>query len=315
MWVNVAASVVNMALDPLLIFGLAGFPEWGVRGAAIATAIANCFSASLFAVLILRDRDAERYGVARQWRFDSELFSRLLRFGLPQGVNMFFDVICFTVFVVIVGTFGKSQLAATNLAFTMNIFAFVPLLGVGTAVTTLVGNRIGEGRPDLAARTTWLAFGLCTSYILVFAFIYVALPGLILFPFQARSEMDAASFAEMRALVVVLLRFVAVYAIFDAMAIVFGAAIRGAGDTRFPMVYSVITGWTLMVIPAYVARTYFNLGILTAWTGTTAFIVALGLGFLWRFQRGRWKSMRIIEDQPTSSHHAPRDEPRCVTPA
>ena len=162
MWVNVAAAIINGVLDPLFIFGWrdsvlgSGFAGWGIAGAAWATSLANVFSAITFAIFIYRDSDAVKYQVASQSRLDAALFHRLLRFGLPQGVHMFCDVLCFTVFVQVIGTMGTTELASTTLAFTLNIFAYVPLLGMGTAVMTLVGNRVGEGRPQLAdARPGW----------------------------------------------------------------------------------------------------------------------------------------------------------------
>ena len=116
------------------------------------------------------------------------------------------------------------------------------------------------------------------------------MPDLILLPF--RWKMNPAEFAAVRGDVVVLLRFVAIYALFDGMAVIFGSAIRGAGDTRFAMAYSVITGWLLMVLPAYVLKTQFGAGLISVWSCVTLFIVTLGLGFLWRFRTGRWKTMR-----------------------
>jgi multidrug resistance protein, MATE family len=294
MWVNVAASLLNVVLDPLLIFGKLGFPALGIRGAAYATAFANLAAAMVFALMILRRQGACVYRVRTQWRFDPELFQRLLRYGLPQGFHMFIDIVCFTVFVYLVGVLGKEQLAATNLAFTLNSLAFVPLLGMGTAVATLVGLRIGEGRPALAARTTWLAYLICSGYILAFVVIYLGFPHAILEPF--RTKMNEKEFLAMRDQVVVLLRFVSIYSLFDAMAVVFGSAIRGAGDTRFAMLYSLVTGVVIMIVPTYVAHRYFDGGLLSAWSAATAFIVVMGLGFCIRFQGGRWQSMRVIEE-------------------
>jgi multidrug resistance protein, MATE family len=295
MWVNIGASLINAALDPVLIFGGLGVTAMGIRGAALATGLANLLAALTFAALILRESSRSGNSVLIHSRFDTELFGRLLRFGLPQGFHMFFDLICFTMFVYLVGVLGTQQLAATNMAFTMNALAFVPLLGIGTAVTTLVGMRIGEGRPALASRTTWLAFGMSGLYMSLFVAVYVLAPDAILLPFRWR--MESTEYLELRRHVVVLLRFVAVYSLFDAMAVVFGSAIRGAGDTRFAMAYSLTMGLLVMIVPTYLWQTYFQGGLLAAWTAATAFIVALGLGFLARFQGGRWQLMKVIEER------------------
>lgn len=299
MWVNVAAAVLNAVLDPALIFGWWGFPALGIGGAAVATIAGNVLAVLLYGLLMARDVERHALGLVREWRFDAVLWRRLLRFGLPQGGQALIDVLCFTLFVQMIGTLGTSQLAATSLAFTLNTLAFVPLLGLGMAVTVLVGQRIGEGRPHLAARTTWQAFSGAAAYMLLFGLAYLTLPDVLLWPYRVR--MPAEEFVAMREIVVVLLRFVAVYSLFDAMAVIFGAAIRGAGDTRFALIFSAATGWLLLLVPTYVAQHVLGQGLLISWTIVTAFAIVLGIGFWLRFLGGRWRTMRVIEVDATSA--------------
>lgn len=303
MWVNLAGALTNIVLDYLLIFGCGPVPALGIEGAAIGHVLANTVTAVLYVGALLGDAEARGYGLGSAWRLDRELFQRLLRFGMPSGLQLFADIFCFTLFIQLVGQLGKEQLAATNLAFNLNSLIFVPVLGFGTAVMTLTGQRIGEGRPALAVRTTWLAFGIGGGYTLLFALVYLAIPDLLLLPYMSRA--NAADFAAVRHHVVLLLRFVSVYAIFDCMTIVFGGAIRGAGDTLFALLYLTATSFLLMVVPTYVAHYYWHAGLLAAWTSATAFIVALGLGFLLRFQGGRWKTMRVIEQEASADVAAP----------
>jgi MATE family multidrug resistance protein len=88
---------------------------------------------------------------------------------------------------------------------------------------------------------------------------------------------------------------VAFYSFFDAMFVVFNAAIRGAGDTRFALVFSFSLGLLLLVLPTSIATRYGHEGFGVAWYAITVFIVVLGLGFMARFIQGRWKTMRVIE--------------------
>ncbi len=223
-------------------------------------------------------------------RFDRELFLRLLKFGLPSGLQQFLDIACWNMFVQLVGRLGKDQLTATTLVFNLNGAVFIPLLGLGIAVTALVGHRIGEGRPQLAVRTTWLAFALASAYTLLFCFVYLFMPDVILKPY------DLAEHGHLRELVVGLLRLVAFYSFFDSMFVVFNAAIRGAGDTRFALVFQFSMGVLLLVLPTYIASTLFGReGFGVAWYAVTTFITVLGLGLMARFVQGRWKSMRVIE--------------------
>ncbi|MCA9018166.1 MAG: MATE family efflux transporter, partial [Planctomycetaceae bacterium] len=187
--------------------------------------------------------------------------------------------------------------------------AFVPMMGVGTAVMTLVGKRIGEGRPQLAVMTTWKAFAASAAYMLMFATVYVGLPDLLLSPYEP--EVITEDFLEVRRTAVILLRFAALFSFFDAAVVVFGSAIRGAGDTRFCMIYSLITGWAIMVIPTFLIWKYADAKLVGSWTACTSYIAVLGVGYLIRFQAGHWKQMRVIEDhfpEPTSEDPEPSIE-------
>lgn len=293
LWANLTSTIANGVLDYLLIFGVGGLPALGIRGAAIANVIVGVYQVAFYAVCMLLEPSNRRYRLLEQWRFDRELFQRLLRYGLPNGLHVFLDVICLSLFVMLVGSLGKEELAATNLAFNLNSLAFLPMLGLGTAVMTLVGRRIGEGRPELAVRTTWIAFLLSVAYILGFAVIYVGFPEVILRPFAWNS--DPEEFSRLRRVVVLLLRFVALYSLFDVMNVIFSSAVRGAGDTRFPMLFNVTAGMLLAVLPTWVMQQYFGGGLVAAWSAITLYLVVLGLGLGWRFVDGKWKTMRVIE--------------------
>ena len=90
---------------------------------------------------------------------------RLWRYGGPGGLQTFMEVAAFTVFLMLVGRLGEVALAATTLAFNVNNVAWVPMWGLGTAVTAIVGQQLGRNRPDLAARATWTALGIALAYM------------------------------------------------------------------------------------------------------------------------------------------------------
>lgn len=293
MWVNIFVTLVNVGLDYAMIFGVGPFPEMGVRGAAWATNIANITACTLFAVLVVRAARAEGYPIWTCQRIDWGLLGRFLRYGTPSGVQFLVDVGAFMLFVVLIGRIGKIELAATTIAFNLNSLAFIPMFGLGTAVMTLVGRRIGAGQAVLAVRTTRYAFALSAIYMLTFAGLYLALPELMLIPYGGSG--NGESFDQVRPIVVMLLRFVALYSFFDAMAIIFGSAIRGAGDTSFSLWWTFGTGWLLMVLPAFLATRYTAHGLIGCWSAATFYIIVLGIGFAWRFRGGRWQSMSVIE--------------------
>ncbi len=305
MVVNILATLINVVLDYVLIFGVAGFPEMGIDGAVLATTISFAVIGLMYIAHMVWTQRRSGYCLWSGRRFDRELFARLCRFGFPSGLQQFLDVACWSIFVQLIGGLGNAELAATSLVFNLNSIVFVPTIGVGIAVTALVGQRIGEGRPQLAVRTTWLAFGLASFYTILFSAVYLFAPHLILKPYGI-----SESQAMVEELVVYLLKFVAVYSVFDAMAIVFSSAIRGAGDTRFAMVLSVGIGIVFLVLPTYVASRFGSSGFTTAWYAVAVFLIVLGFSFMARFQQGRWKHMRVIEH--VANEPAPEPEPAAV---
>jgi multidrug resistance protein, MATE family len=297
MLVDSSASLLNIALDWMWIFGYCGFPEMGIEGAAWATVVSLWWRVVAYAVLFLLPRFRQRYWTWRGRRFHAPLFRRLLRFGGPSGLQLLVDVAGFTLFLLLVGNLGKEAMAATNLAFNVNCLAFVPTLGLGMALSVLVGQQLGKNNPNLAARATWTSLCLALCYMGTMALIYVLLPNLLLKGHEAgMSTAELADFAELRHTTVVLLRFVAAYSLFDAMCVIFSGALKGAGDTRFIL----ITSFVLTPAPvaaAWLGMRYFGLGLLWCWIVVTLWICAFGVTYGLRFLHGRWREMRVIEPE------------------
>lgn len=292
--VNVGATLVNIVLDYGLIFGAWGLPSLGMRGAAWATNVASLCGALSFLALMVRPVYRRRFNTLAGWRLDAGLFRRLLRYGGPSGLNFMLDIFAFSFFVLIVGRLGTIPLAATNLAFNINSLAFMPLIGAGIAISTMVGQRLGDDRPEDAEYCTWSGLHLSLFYMGVMAAAYIFLPDFFLAPFDARSQ--DPNFGEVRAVAVVLLRIVALYCVFDAFYMGFTAALKGAGDTRYVMWVSVVLSWVVMLVPCMVALEYFGAGLYVLWLFICAYIVLMGVVFFFRFRVGRWKGMRVIEN-------------------
>jgi len=130
----------------------------------------------------------------------------------------------------------------------------------------------------------------------VMAVAYVVVPDLFLSPYGVGAQGE--EFLAARDLAVLLLRIVAIWCVFDAMYMMFTAALKGAGDTRYIMYMSVGMSWAIMGIPAYVAHEYFDASLFTLWGFVCAYIITAGFVFYLRFRGGKWKSMRVIEEPP-----------------
>src|SRR5690606_24567603 len=149
-----------------------GFPAAGIEGAAWATVIALWAKVVVYAVLLAAPKYRALYHF-HVWRWDGELLGRMWRFGSPSGLQMFVEVSAFTLFLLLIGELGEEAMVVTTLAFSVNSVAFMPLLGMGIAVTTMVGQQIGHNRPDLAARATYSALRLGMGYSTLMALGYV----------------------------------------------------------------------------------------------------------------------------------------------
>jgi len=291
--VNLMVTALDMVLNYLWIFGHAGFPRAGVAGAALSTVLAQGVGAAVYLALIFTSANRRRYGTGRSWRLEWPLFVRLLRFGLPTGLQYSIEILAFGLFMVIVGRIGTAELAASGLAFNLNMIVFFPMVGLGIAVAALVARYLGAERPDAAERSVWSALWMSTVYMVLCGVGYFLLPRVLLAPYKAGA--DPAAFAAVEDLAVVLLRFVALYSIFDMLNVMFAAGLRGAGDTRYPLMLTLVLAWLAMLIPAWVLCVELGLGVYAAWCAASAYVVLLGLLELRRFRQGRWRTLRIVE--------------------
>ena len=298
MLVDVAGSLINILLDWAFIFGKLGLPEMGIAGAGIATAIANWSVVFIYCVLMRCLAERPKYGLDVRG-IDWKLLRRLLWFGVPAGLPMLVEAIGFTLLIKQVSAIGAAEAAATSLAFNVNAVAFVPLLGLGIAVSTLVGQKLGENRPHLAARATWTALVLGLIYTLAFAALYVGVPEWFLMAHALQA--NPADFAPIRELTLLLLRFVALYCLFDTLQIIFVGALKGAGDTRFVLINATVVS-TLAIVAGSVCESRFewkehHWQLWGWWWVITGWIFTLGLVYSVRFLQGKWRTMRVIEPE------------------
>ncbi len=199
----------------------------------------------------------------------------------------------FTFFILLVGRLGSDNLAASNIAFNVNTLAFMPMIGFGIATSVLVGQYLGGDDPQTASRSVYSAFHLTFIYMAAVALLYFFWPDLFLMPFAAKA--DPARFENIRRTTVILLRFVAVYSLFDGLNIIFSSAIKGAGDTKFVMYMVLALSLGLLSIPSYLAIVVMKAGIYSAWAVASVYVIVLGGAFYLRFRGGKWKAMRVIE--------------------
>jgi MATE family multidrug resistance protein len=291
LWMNVLGMGVEIPVGYLLIYGYGPVPALGITGAGLATVTASWASAIFGLVLFLRKSYRREFATLSGWRPEPALFLRLLRFGLPNGLQFSLDAWAFTIFLLLIGRMGDAQLTATSMAFTINSVALVPMLGLAQGVAVLVGQRLGMNRPDIASRSAYRGVFWCLVYTLAMAGLYAFAPELFLNIFR---DQDATKWEAVATIVPLLLRFVAVYCLFESMSLILSSALRGAGDTLFVSVVTLVMAWTLMVIPSVWAWKS-GKSMYWCWSFATGYLILLSFVFWLRFWQGRWKNMRVIE--------------------
>lgn len=294
MWVNVGATIVNIIFDYLMIFGYGGFPEMGIAGAAWATVFSAFFNAIVFSIMIFSVKEhRQQFAICLGWRWEKNLFLRLMRFGGPNGLQFMLDNLAFAFYIILVGRIGADELTVTTMSFQINMLAFLPMIGFSIATSVLVGQQLGQNCPEMATRVTWRTFYITFAYMSMVALLYVLVPDWFIMPFAAHA--DPVVLERLRPTAIVLLRFIAVYCLFDTCNVIFSGTLKGAGDTTFVMYFSLICGWLVLVLPTYFIINYKIGGFITTWIFVTLYVSLVGLGFLVRFLQGKWKNMRVIE--------------------
>ena len=292
MIITIIGVVMNIPLDYALIFGKWGFPELGIRGAAIATIMAWSINVICLAVLIFTPQHNSTYKVFHSWKPRIDIFIRLMRFGIPGALQFTMDILAFTLFLLLVGRIGDEALAATNVVLSINALAFMPSMGVSQGVSVLVGQALGNEKPQLASTHVRCASYLLIVYILMIDLLFIFVPDLILAPFLHSAT--GAQAAEVRLISLSLLKIISAYLFFDALYMVFSGALRGAGDTRFMMIAITLTAPLTLILPVYFGIEFFNISIVSAWLWVLLFVFSLFMLSGLRYRRGLWRNMLVI---------------------
>jgi len=297
---NTFGCLLNILLNYVMIFGHWGVHAMGIAGAAYATLISGAASCMLQLVLFCRAQRAvcgEPQPLATErsatvWRLDLTLLGRIVRFGTPAGLQLLMDVGAFAVFIMLTGRLGDLSLAASNIAFSINNLAFAPLLGFGMATSTLVSQHQGASRPEAAERVGYTGLKMGLLYMCAIGTTFVLFPKGYFELFRPKSAAFTAD--ELLSMGRVMLYLMTAWGLLDTVNIVFSGALKGAGDTRFVMLYMIVGSWFLLV-PVTLILLYLGYGIIGLWVWLTIYVYLLAAGFWWRWHQGRWKTIRVIE--------------------
>lgn len=282
---------VNIVVNYILIFGRFGFPALGLKGAAYGTLTGSFCGLLVLVARYQRKKNRRRFKIFASLHFDREVMFKLLRFGSPAGIEMFLNLLAFTLMMLLFHSDGLVTATAVTIVFNWDMVSFVPLLGIQIGVVSLVGRYMGAGRPDIAVRTAQSGLKMAWSYSSVILVIFVALPELLVSVFQPQATDPL--YLEAYPLAVEMLRLAALYVLADATIVVYSGTLRGAGDTFWTMCLSVFMHWALVLILFVLLRT-FALPPQQAWLAVILFFMIFSAVFYWRYRRGRWKQVQMI---------------------
>jgi MATE family multidrug resistance protein len=283
-WVNLGGNLLNIVLDPFLIFGWAGLPALGVTGAAIATVASMAAQGAVLTAAVVRETARLPTGGRCL-----SIAGGILRFGVPAGAYSVLNYLSFAVFVFVTARLGKVELAVSNACFTVNYLLFAPMEGFALGASTLVAQAKGRGDADGAridARRT-LVLGLAVAAVGTLAALAAADPILALFAAEA-GEATARFFSLGRTLFLLM----AVWQIFDAAEVILSGALKGAGDTRFVLVWMLIGSFAIWMPLVFAVRACMNT-LPALWATLVVDVVVLFVGTAVRWRRGAWRTIRL----------------------
>jgi MATE family multidrug resistance protein len=242
---------------------------------------------------------ARSHDVFRAWRPDFRLMRRLMAYGSPGGLQRFMDLAAFTFFAFIIGRLGELYLAANNIVFSIEAISFFPIIGGGAAISILVGQSIGRGRPEEASQAVVSGIGISSLYAAAISLLFLLWPGPLLELFLA-DHYDQATRARILELGTVLLRFVVAYTIFDGLCLCCLGALSGAGDVWFPMAAMAVSVFFCLMLPIQLLFSQGWANVYSLWSCFVLYVLVItGVG-AWRYRQGRWRFMQVIETRSVS---------------
>lgn len=278
------ANLVNIALDPCLIFGLGPFPELGVTGAAVATTVGRGIGVLYLFSVLLRRRG--RIAIHRRHlRLDLPILRRLVRVSSGGVLQYLVETASWVALVRILAVFGSAVLAGYTIAIRIAVFAFLPAWGLTNAAATLVGQNLGAGKPERAERSVWLTARYNLYLLGGVSIVLMLWPEVFVGWFATGPEMEEYA--------VQALRWISACFAPLAYGLVMVQSFNGAGDTATPTWIKLGTHWLVQLSLAWFLALHLELGPVGVFVAVAVAEMVLGVAGIAAFRTGRWKSRQV----------------------
>ncbi len=288
------ATLMNIVLDPIMIFGFGPIPRMEVAGAAWATVISQVFAAALALAYMVA-----RLGIGAHLRdlvrLDGNLTRLTVKIGLPAGAQQTLVSLGMMVIMSTVNQFGSVVVAGSGIGSRLQQFGHMPAFSVGLAVTALVGQNLGAGREDRVAQVVKWGILLSCSITGAITLIVQAFPVAVLSMFTKDRQVLAAGTVYLRWISLGFVPFAAMFALTGVL--------RGAGDTLPTFFITLGSLWLIRVpLVRMLART--SLGVEGVWMAMASGPF-MGLLMSYAYYRsGRWKQKAIVSRPPAANSTA-----------
>ena len=284
--------LVNVACNFVLIYGMGPIPALGVAGAAYGTLIGNVVSTVILFAKFFGKSCHRRFRTRYAFAFSWPLTRELLKKGIPSGVEMFLNMSAFQLLILMFHALGPESATASSVMFNWDMVAYVPLMGLEVASTSLVGRYVGAKDGAAASRSTYSGLKLGWGYSLLMGIFFIFLPGIltdIFKPDVAEASAEAiAIFESARPMSIFMLRIATFYIFVEVLLVIYAGALRGAGDTLWVMFACAIMNWCVagaLYLVAYV----FGLPAHLAWIAVVAVYSTAPVLFWLRWKSGKWR--------------------------
>ncbi len=300
-------NAVNIIANYILIFGEEGLPSLGLPGvpgvkpmglfgAAIGTVIGTLVELVIPAAIFLGPKMNAKYQTRKNWKPQWGPIKDIWRIGWPAAFQFGNEIICWSIFMtVLVGKFGAEHMTAGWAALKYMHLSFMPAVGFSVATTSLVGKYIGAGQPDVAVSRARWALAISMVYMTFCAVIFLIFRAELISWFVGGKDITQEQAAEIIEIGSKLMICAAVFQTVDAFGIVYTGALRGAGDTVWPSTVTVIYSWSFIVFGGLGMITFWpELESVGPWISASAYIILFGFTMAWRFECGRWRSIKLM---------------------
>jgi len=278
------ANLINIILDPILIFGLGPISGMGVTGAAVATCIGRGFGI-LYQLKILFSKDFVLKLVWNDFRLKWDIISRLFRLTLGGAGQFLISTASWIFLIRILATFGSGVLAGYTIGIRIIIFSILPSWGLANATATLVGQNLGANQPQRAEATVWKAGFFNMLFMLALTFTFVVFGESICSIFS--KDLNVIKEASLCLMVICLGN------VFFSYQMIITQAFNGAGDTTTPTILSFVFMWLLQIPLSYSLAIIFEMGSLGVYVAIGISSLFIAITAIMLFKRGKWKKVIV----------------------